>query len=207
MAYNNLSGTVMQPVALLPRSNALVAPILSGNLSTSDASAVINIPRVSNATNNAIITNVDGDANSLICESNLTFDGATLALAGELTASSGISGSYFMGDGSRLTGINASGGGSTFTVTGIGNANGTLSAGFNYGTTTFNSARTWTTPSSPSVGDVVRVKAPDGVSSTNSLTIQAYADNTIDGLSAIIIESPYGAVELCYVASGSYRIF
>tara|TARA_B100000686_G_C16740521_1_gene946310 strand:- start:559 stop:1179 length:621 start_codon:yes stop_codon:yes gene_type:complete len=206
MAYNALSGTVIAAQEYIP-GDLIVGNIVSGNLSTSDGSSVINVPRVSNATNNAIITNVDGDANSLICESNLTFDGSTLALTGELTASAGISGSYFMGDGSRLTGINASGGGSTLTITAIGNANGTLAAGFNYGTTAFDASRTWTTPSAPTVGDVVRVKAPPGVSSTNTLIIQAYADNTIDGASTITIESPYGAVELCYVTSGSYRIF
>tara|TARA_R110000782_G_scaffold186395_1_gene276562 strand:- start:476 stop:1390 length:915 start_codon:yes stop_codon:yes gene_type:complete len=65
--------------------------ILSGNLSTSDAADVINIPRVSNATNNAILTNVNGDANNLICESNLTFDGNTLNVAGDITASAGAS--------------------------------------------------------------------------------------------------------------------
>jgi hypothetical protein len=112
-----------------------------------------------------------------------------------------------MGDGSLLTGIEASGGGSDFSITGIGNANGTLAAGFNYGTTTFDAARTWTTPATPTVGEVFRVKAPDGVNGTNTLTIAAYADNTIDGAASVVIESPYGAVGLCYVVSGSYRIF
>ena len=83
MAYNNLSGTIIQPDALLPREledGSMANPILSGNLSTSDAGQVINVPRVSNATNNAILTNVGGDANTLTCESNLTFDGTTLQI-------------------------------------------------------------------------------------------------------------------------------
>lgn len=207
MAYNTLSGTVIAAHRYLP-GDLIVGNLVSGNLSTSDGSSIINIPRVSNATNNAILTNVDGDANTLTCESNLTFDGSVLSLTGELTASSGLSASYLMGDGSRLTGITTSGGGgSSFDINGIGNANGTLIAGFNYGTTTLDAARTWTTPATPTVGDVVRVKAPDGVSSTNTLTIQGYAANTIDGVSSVIIESPYGALELCYVVSGSYRIF
>ena len=201
MAYNNMSGTVMQPAALLPRPDLLSAPILSGNLSTSDASAVINIPRVSNATNNAIITNLGGDANTLTCETNLLFDGSTLSVTGDLSASVGISGSVLVGDGSSVTNV------ANIAVNGIGNANGTLKKGFNYGTATFNTSRTWTTPSSLNTGDIVRVKAPDGVGSTNQLIVKGYANHTIDGYSQVIIESPYGALALCYVTSGSYRIF
>jgi len=206
MAYNILSGTVIAAKSYLP-NDLVYGNIVSGNLSTSDASSVINVPRVSNATNNAILTNVGGDANTLTCESNLTFDGDTLNVTGELTASLGISGSYFMGDGSRLTGVATSGGGSNVAINGIGNADGNLQVGFNYGTVAFDAARTWTTPASLDEGDIVRVKAPDGVNATNSLTVAAYADNTIDGVSAVTIESPYASVALCYVVSGSYRIF
>lgn len=201
MAYNNMSGTVMQPAALLPRPDLLSAPILSGNLSTSDASAVINIPRVSNATNNSIVTNLDGDANTFTCESNLTFDGGTLSITGDLSASVGISGSVLIGDGSGITNI------TNIPVNGIGNADGALKKGFNYGTATFNSSRTWTTPETISDGDIIRVKAPDGVGTANQLIVKGYANHTIDGLSQVAIESPYGAIALCYVTSGSYRIF
>ncbi|MAS68996.1 MAG: hypothetical protein CMC43_06685 [Flavobacteriaceae bacterium] len=110
MAYNNLSGTVLLPNELL-KVEGLSTGIVSGNLSTSDGAQVINVPRVSNATNNAILTNLDGNANTLTCESNLTFDGDTLNVVGEITASTGVSASFFMGDGSRLTGINAGGSG------------------------------------------------------------------------------------------------
>jgi hypothetical protein len=108
MAYNNLSGCVAQPNEFLPRKDALgqtIIPIVSGNLSTSDAANVINVPRVSNAVNNSIVTNVGGDANDFTCESNLTFDGDTLNVVGDISASIGVSASYFIGDGSRLTGI------------------------------------------------------------------------------------------------------
>jgi hypothetical protein len=207
MAYNTLSGTVTAPDRFVPRYKFGPYPIISGNLSTSDASQVINIPRVTNATNNSIITNVGGDANTLTCESNLLFDGTTLSVTGDISASVGISASVFIGDGSRLTGVTSSGGSDSLAVNGIGNTNGTLQKGFNYGTATFNATRTWTTPASPSAGDVIRVKAPDGVSSTNALVVDGYANHTIDGQSQISIESPYGAVALCYVSSGSYRIF
>lgn len=110
MAYNNLSGTVLQPNEFLPRTDLdgnIIVPIVSGNLTTSDGAEVVNIPRVSNATNNAIVTNVNGDANNLTCESNLTFDGDTLNVVGDITASLGISASIFVGDGSGLTNISA----------------------------------------------------------------------------------------------------
>jgi hypothetical protein len=112
MAYNNLSGTVVLPDRLVTHDLTLHEnSILSGNLSTSDGASIINVPRVSNATNNAILTNVDGDANQLFCESNLTFNGSALAVVGQVSASLNISASYFYGDGSKLTGISAAGGG------------------------------------------------------------------------------------------------
>jgi len=109
MAYNNLSGTVLLPQELL-KVEGFNAGIVSGNLSTSDGADVINVPRVSNATNNSIITNVGGDANTLTCESNLTFDGNTLSITGDLTASVGISASFVRGDGRYLTNLPAAGG-------------------------------------------------------------------------------------------------
>ena len=206
MAYNILSGTVIAAQTYGPGSVVQNA-IVSGNLSTSDGASIINIPRVTSPVNNGIITNLNGNANTLTCESNLKFDGSVLSVTGELTASVGVSASYFRGDGRYLTGITASSGVSRLTVNGIGNTNGNLIVGFNYGSAAFTGARNWRTPASPTVGDVVRVKAPAGVSSTNTLTIIGYADHTIDGLASVAISSPFGAVELCYVVSGSYRIF
>ena len=110
MAHNSLTGTVIAPSYFGPGISE-GTNILSGNLSTSDGSDIINVPRVTNATNNALVTNVGGDANSLTCESNLLFDGSTLNVTGDLTASVSISASIFYGDGSRLTGISAGGGG------------------------------------------------------------------------------------------------
>ncbi len=107
MAYNNMSGTVFLPAELRPRMDIAVATILSGNLSTSDAASVINVPRVSNATNNSIITNVGGDANTLTCESNLKFDGSILSVVGGLSASLNVSASAFYGDGSNLINVKA----------------------------------------------------------------------------------------------------
>ena len=104
MARNNLSGTVIAPAYFGPGISE-GTNILSGN--------VINVPRVSNATDNSIVTNVGGDANNLTCESNLKFDGGTntLSVTGHVTASISMSSSFFYGDGRFLTGISASGGG------------------------------------------------------------------------------------------------
>ena len=120
MAYNNLSGTVFLPDRLTTKLSLPSGSIVSGNLSTSDGAEIINIPRVANATNNAIVTNVGGNANTLTCESNLTFDGTTLNVVGELSASIGVSASIFIGDGSRLTNLPGStgSGGGIFTEVG-----------------------------------------------------------------------------------------
>ena len=119
MAYNNLSGTVILPDRMVTQNLTLHEnSILSGNLSTSDGANIINIPRVTNATNNAIVTNIDGDANQLFCESNLTFNGSALTITGQISASLNISASYFYGNGSKLTGITDSSGASAFGPTG-----------------------------------------------------------------------------------------
>jgi hypothetical protein len=108
MAYNLLSGTVVASQKYLP-GDLIVENLVSGSFK-GDGSDIEYVPRVSNATNNGIITNVGGDANTLTCESNLTFDGSLLNITGDLTASVGISASYFIGDGSGLTGISGGGG-------------------------------------------------------------------------------------------------
>tara|TARA_B100000131_G_C18125111_1_gene614390 strand:- start:1034 stop:1786 length:753 start_codon:yes stop_codon:yes gene_type:complete len=110
MAYNVLSGTTVTPQEFVP-GDLIVENIVSGTY-RGDGTDIENVPRVFNATNNAIITNVGGDANVLNCEANLTFDGSVLSVTGDITASAGISASYLEGDGSRLTGITAGGGGS-----------------------------------------------------------------------------------------------
>ena len=201
MAYNMLSGNVIAAENYIA-GDALASGryVISGNLSTSDAGAIKNVARVSNPVNNGLITNVGGDANNITCESNLKFDGDSLVVTGDLSASVGISSSYFEGDGSRLTGIKLE-------VNPIGNANGNLEVGFNYGTTAFDAPRIWTTPAGPTIGDVVRIKAPDVLSNVNTLTIQGYHNNTIDGTGSVIVESPYAAIALCYVSTGSYRLF
>jgi len=57
------------------------------------------------------------------------------------------------------------------------------------------------------VGASVKVKAGSDCTVTNKLTINAYGGQSIDGSDSIILESPYAAVELVYVVSGSWRVF
>ena len=105
MAYNLLSGTVVASQEYLP-GDLIVENLVSGSFK-GDGSNISFVPRVSNAADNNLITNVGGDANTLTCESNLTFDGSLLTVTGDVTASSGISASYFMGDGAGLINIPA----------------------------------------------------------------------------------------------------
>ena len=62
-------------------------------------------------------------------------------------------------------------------------------------------------PASPDVGDNVFVKAPSNCSSTNTLTINRQGSHTIDGETAIVLESPHAAVMLVYVVSNTWKVF
>jgi len=110
------------------------------------------------------------------------------------------------------TGLTAASGqlsvGAASTPNGIGDAAATLAEGINYGTTTFTAARIWTMLASENltVGDVIRVKAPAGVSTSNTLTILKDGVQKFDGQDSLIIESPYGAVALFYVAVNKFAI-
>lgn len=84
----------------------------------------------------------------------------------------------------------------------------TLVNGFNYmadmssdGTDVFN------LPASPTVGDVVRVKAPSDCSSTRIARIQRQGSHLIDGEQSIDLVSPFAAVNLVYVVANAWRVF
>jgi hypothetical protein len=211
MAYNTLSGTVIAAQEYLP-GDLIIGNILSGNLSTSDGGSIINVPRVTNASNNALITNVGGDANDITCESNLTFDGDVLNVTGDLTASIGVKATFFEGDGSRLTGITA-GTGSGDRVTATAAANGTtLTAGFNYFTGTLGTAVSTMTvslpeASAPTVGDLMHLKAPSNCNETRIITIATSGSHKVDGEDSIVLDSPYAAVSIVYASSGSWLIY
>ena len=83
----------------------------------------------------------------------------------------------------------------------------TFEVGFNYWNATLGGAESGTLPASPSVGQVVYVKAPSNCSTTNTITINKAGSQTIDGEPAIILESPNAAVSLMYVAANLWKIF
>jgi hypothetical protein len=93
------------------------------------------------------------------------------------------------------------------TPQGIGNANGTLTEGMNYGTTTFTADRTWTLPAAPTIGDVVHVKAPASLGAFELIVLKGSADHRIDTAESVSLESNWSAISLMYVASDLWSIF
>tara|TARA_B100000700_G_scaffold150974_1_gene167630 strand:- start:37300 stop:39162 length:1863 start_codon:yes stop_codon:yes gene_type:complete len=91
-------------------------------------------------------------------------------------------------------------------VQGIGDAAGTLQVGFNYGTTTLTANRTWTLPASPTIGQVVNVKAPSSLGGFK-IVVDHAGTQTIDGEDSVDIVSDDGAVNLMYVASDKWSIY
>ncbi len=204
MAYNIITGSILAAQIYSPMSGTVIENIVSGNLSTSNGESIINVPRLSNATNNALITNVSGDANNITCESNLTFDGTTLNITGDLTASVGLSASFLYGDGRYLTNITGTGGGSggPLDVEQYGSAPlGTvISASADFaliksGSTTGLGGAIYTLPT-PSVGKKLYVKLSASVA---NVTVKAANGTRIEGGSLtnkIYLESTGSAVTL-----------
>lgn len=109
MGYNALSGTISVQSGDLSLEQ-ITATTVSGNLLYGNGAQLSEIPRiVANASADNLLT-VGSNANSMVGEPNLTFNGSVLNLNGALTASTGVSASVFYGDGSQLTGISAGGG-------------------------------------------------------------------------------------------------
>ena len=77
-----------------------------------------------------------------------------------------------------------------------------LSEGYNFFT---GSATAVCSLPNASVGDVVTVKAAD-TAVGNSVTISRSGSQTIDGATSLVLESPYAAVTLVYVANNDWRI-
>ena len=91
-------------------------------------------------------------------------------------------------------------------VTSFGDENATAAEGFNYGTATLTADRTITLPASPSVGDVIYIKAPPSLGGYN-LLINKAGSQTIDGHLSVRIESDSGAVSLVLVAANTWKLF
>jgi|10_taG_2_1085330.scaffolds.fasta_scaffold29437_2 hypothetical protein len=114
MAYNVLSGTV----GAASNTGSLIYGTFVGDgsslISTPGPNAVV----ADSAADNRVITFTSTDGSTVQGEENLTFDGTALTVTGQLTASTGITGSsikvdgvvsggVFLGDGSGLTGVSA----------------------------------------------------------------------------------------------------
>jgi hypothetical protein len=81
---------------------------------------------------------------------------------------------------------------------------GTLAEGYNYFANASSNVSV-NLPASPTVGDVVHVKA-GALTSGAELTIGTQGSHVIDGEDSVAIESSYGAVSLVYVVSNNWRI-
>ena len=104
MGYNALSGTI-STTAVKFDLDEITALTVSGSLLYGDGSEISNLPRiVANASTDNLIT-VGANSNSMVGEPNLKFNGSVLTIIGDITASSGISASAFIGDGSGLTNV------------------------------------------------------------------------------------------------------
>ena len=82
----------------------------------------------------------------------------------------------------------------------------TLENGYNY-FATLGQAKSVNLPSSPSIGDIVKIKASSDCSNSYTITISAQGSHTIDGVSSIILESPNAAIEAVYVATNLWKLF
>ena len=81
-----------------------------------------------------------------------------------------------------------------------------LVSGVNY-FATLAGAESCNLPASPSVGDVVYLKAPENCSSTNTLTVNRQGSHTIDDQTSIVLESAHAAVMMVYVVANKWKVF
>ena len=196
MAHNALTGTVIAPAYFGPGIDA-GTNILSGNLSTSDGANIINVPRVSNAADNGIVTNVGGNANALNCETNLTFDGSNLGIVGNISGSGQAQfGSLQIAGGLQLQ--------RTFT-------NSTITAStstYYIGVDSTNNVVNVRLPSASLLtdGQTYVVKDEGGNAANNNITILASGTETIDGQNSIVLESPHASIQLYCNGSNKYFI-
>jgi uncharacterized protein with beta-barrel porin domain len=142
---------------------------------------------------------VDEDAlfsDDVVIDGSLSARGITVfeqsvTMQAHLTAST-ISGDVFAGD--IRENVNLADNGET------------LDNGYNY-FATLGQAKSVSLPLTPSVGDIVKIKAPADCSNSYTITISAQGSHTIDGVSSIILESPNAAIEVVYVATNLWKLF
>ena len=207
---------------------------ISGSGFFGDGSGLTGLPSAaittySNAGNDRIITSVNStDVNA---EANLTFDGTTLSVTGQISGSLGITGSVgyfdvlevggttidstqissslnlsasaFFGDGSGLSGV---GGGTAWNAF---NSNyNVVSTHDVMGIDTSGSVVTASLPGAAdlSAGKRLVFKDVGGSGSVNNIVIQASGSQTIDGASTVKIQANYGAITLSTDGVAAYYI-
>ena len=108
MGYNVLSGNVLLPGQLLADGQ------VSSSAFVGDGKELEHVLRITSNPDQYNLTTIGSDSYRLTGESNLTFNGGTntITVTGELSASVGISSSFFIGDGRFLTNVPGTGGGS-----------------------------------------------------------------------------------------------
>jgi len=104
MGYNVLSGNILLPGQLLADGQ------VSSSAFVGDGKELQHVLRITSNPDRYNLTTIGTDAYKFTGESNLTFNGSTLTVTGDVSASINISASAFYGDGSKLTGITGGGG-------------------------------------------------------------------------------------------------
>ena len=150
----------------------------------------------------------DGTGNQWVDQSppttfaSLTVTGNTasgnLLTAGIVSATGNITGSYFIGNGSQLTGI--SGGGFAWAIA---NSNITLSANNGYFVDTTGGAKTMTLPASASIGDTIRINDLAGTFSSNNLTVARNGGNIQGVAQDLVVSVDQSSFGLVY-SNGTY---
>ena len=188
MAYNIISGSILAAQIYSPMTGAVVNNILSGNLSTSDGANIRNVPRLDNAISNAIVTNVDGDYNRLTTNGNLTFDGSTLSVVGDIS----VNGSLILKR--HATTAN-------YIIT-------TADYYIGADSTSNTILLTLPTASTTTNGQTFIVKDEGGNANNNNITIScSVGADKIDGQNLIILESPYASLQIYCDGTSKYFIF
>jgi hypothetical protein len=158
------------------------------------------------------------DGSATLSSGGLTLAGA-LGGATTISGSGQISGASLQVGGNSVisnfegTGLSVSAGTlnvatDVITVTGHGDADTTLSGGFNYSNATLTANRTRTIPTGSGIseGQIYYVKA--GQLNGNTLFVSASGTDVIDQANTqISIESDAGAVNLIYIGNGNFNIF
>ena len=110
MGYNVLSGNVLLPGQLLADGQ------VSSSAFVGDGKELEHVLKITSNPDQFNLTTIGSDAYKLTGQSNLTFNGSRLTVTGEVSASVGISSSFFIGDGRFLTNVAGTGvGGGIFT--------------------------------------------------------------------------------------------